>query len=121
AVCSTSGMVSNPTNILSGQPTTLAGAGAQIVLDFGKEVGGILSLQFAGASGTPTLGVAFTESSLHVGPNSDNTAGGSNSDGALGVSVAGPMSWTSDGKYLRGGFRYVTVFMKSAGSVDITG
>src|SRR5579859_6200560 len=121
AVLSTSGSVSNPTAVLSGKPTTLAGTGAQIVLDFGKEVGGILSLQFGGASGNPTLGVAFSESSLHVGPNSDNSAGGSNSDGALAVSVGGAMSWTSASKYLRGGFRYVTLFMTSAGSVDVRG
>jgi hypothetical protein len=121
AVFSTSGAVTNPNNVLSGQATTLAGAGAQIVLDFGKEVGGILSLEFTNASGSQTLGAAFSESSLYVGPNSDNSAGGGSSDGALAVSVAGPSSWTSDSKYLRGGFRYVTLFMTSSGSVDVSG
>src|SRR5258708_9973472 len=121
AVLSTKGSVTNPNDVLSGKTTTLSGAGAQIVLDFGQEVGGILSLQFAGASGNPSLGVAFSESALHVGPNSDNSAGGSNSDGALAVSVAGAMSWTSAGKYLRGGFRYVTLFFTSAGSIHLQG
>src|SRR5205807_10618515 len=50
AVFSTTGAVSNPNDVLSGRPTTLAGAGTQIVLDFGKEVGGILALEFANAS-----------------------------------------------------------------------
>jgi Bacterial alpha-L-rhamnosidase 6 hairpin glycosidase domain len=120
AVFSTAGAVSNPNNVLSGKPTTLAGAGAQIVLDFGKEVGGILSLEFAGAAGNPTLGAAFSESSLYVGPNSDNSAGGGSSDGALALSVAGPMSWTSESKHLRGGFRYLTLFV-NGGSIDVTG
>jgi hypothetical protein len=121
AVFSSSGSVTDPANVLSNKPTTLTGAGAQLVLDFGKEVGGILSLEFASASGNESLGVAFSESSLYVGPNSDNSAGGSASDGALAVSVTGPGSWTSEAKHLRGGFRYLTLFMKSSGSVDISG
>jgi hypothetical protein len=120
AVHSSSGAVTHPMNVLTHQPTTLSGAGAQLVLDFGKEVGGILSVEFGASSGSELLGVAFSESSLYVGPNSDNTAGGGASDGALEISVSGP-SWTSEAKHLRGGFRYATLFMKSAGSVDITG
>ncbi|HEX4458205.1 MAG TPA: alpha-L-rhamnosidase, partial [Polyangia bacterium] len=121
AVLSTSGSVTNPTNVLSGKATTLSGSGAQIVLDFGKEVGGIVSLAFSSATANSTLGVAFSESSLYVGPNSDNSAGGGNSDGAIPVAVSGPSSWTSDAKYLRGGFRYLTVFLTSAGPVDLSG
>src|SRR3954468_11722291 len=52
AVYSTSGQVTDPANVLTGKVTRLTGAGAQIVLDFGKEVGGVLSLQFSGASDT---------------------------------------------------------------------
>lgn len=122
AVLSTSGTVNNPNNVLSGQATTLSGAGAQIVLDFGKEVGGILSISFASSSGAQTVGVAFSESSLYVGPNSDNSNGSSStSDGALSVAVGGASSWTSDPMYLRGGFRYATIVLTSSGSVDING
>src|SRR5207237_531660 len=119
---SSSGSVTDPTNMLTGNATRLSGVGAQVVLDFGKEVGGILSLEFASASdANQQVGAAFSESSLYVGPNSDNSAGGGNSDGALAVPVAGASSWTSDAKYLRGGFRYLTLFLKSGGSVDIKG
>jgi hypothetical protein len=122
AVFSSSGSVTDPTNVLAGNTTKLSGLGAQIVLDFGKEVGGVLSLDFAGASdANQSLGAAFTESSLYVGPNSDNSAGGGNSDGALAVPVTGPSSWTSARKYLRGGFRYLTLFLTSSGSVDLRG
>jgi len=119
-VFSSSGSVTNPKNVLTGKATTLAGKGTQIVLDFGKEVGGILSLQLSAASGNQSVGVAFSESSLYVGPNSDNSAGGGSPDGALSVAVAGATSWTSETKSLRGGFRYVTIFMQSTGSVDLT-
>src|SRR5688572_12522381 len=51
AVFSTSGSVTNPASLLSNVPATLAGAGAQIVLDFGVEVGGILSIEFGNTTG----------------------------------------------------------------------
>lgn len=120
AVLSSSGTVSNPKNVLTGKPTTLAGKGAQVVLDFGKEVGGILSLELVAASGAQSVGVAFSESSLYVGPNSDNSAGGGQPDGALSVAVTGATAWTSEAKFLRGGFRYVTIFMQSTGAVDLS-
>ncbi len=124
AVLSTSGSVTNPTSVLGGGTTTLTGAGAQIVFDFGKEVGGILSLAFASASdANQTLGAAFTESSLYVGQNSDNSGGGGAPDGAIAVAVAGsgPSSWTSAPQFLRGGFRYLTLFLTSSGSVSLSG
>ena len=47
-----------------------------VVLDFGKEVGGLVTLNFAGASGAgQQVGLAFTESSLYVGENSDASSG----------------------------------------------
>src|ERR1700760_590982 len=51
AIQSTSGSVSSPGNVLSGQSPRLSGANSAVVLDFGKEVGGTVTLNFAGASG----------------------------------------------------------------------
>jgi hypothetical protein len=113
--------VSNPNGLFSGSTTRLSGSGAQIILDFGKEVGGILSVDFAGSSdANQTIGLAFTESSLFVGRLSDrsNYIG---PDGALSASVRGPGNYVVPEKNLRGGFRYVTIFMNSAGWVDIIG
>src|SRR5687768_11100796 len=47
SVETTVGDVAAPAAVLDGQRTRLAGAGAAVTLDFGKEVGGIVSLHFA--------------------------------------------------------------------------
>jgi hypothetical protein len=82
-VYGTSGSVSNPTNVLSHQSTRLNGNSSAVTLDFGNEVGGIVTLNFSGASG------------------------------------AG--SWTMPTDKLRGGFRYLTLFLNSGGWVDVNG
>ena len=122
AIYTSSGAVSNPTNVLSGQATRLSGTGASLTLDFGKEVGGITTLTFAGSSdSSQAVGLAFSESSLYVGPNSDASNGGSGADGALSAAVTGAGTYTVPTAQLRGGFRYLTVFLTSAGWVDLSG
>ena len=116
----TSGTVTSPTNILSGQATRLTGNGSSVTLDFGKEVGGIVTLGFAGSSDAgQSIGLAFTESSQYVGKNSDASNGGGGADGAVYTTVAGTGSYTMPTDKLRGGFRYLTLFLNSGGWVDV--
>src|SRR5690242_10785277 len=62
AIEGTRGTVTAPQNVLSGASTRLSGAGSYVALDFGKEVGGLVTLRFAGASGAgQQVGLAFTE------------------------------------------------------------
>ena len=121
AVYSTSGSVSSPTSVLSGGTTRLSGNGAQLVLDFGKEVGGITSLNFAGASAAnQQLTLSFSETVRFIGPDSD----GSNvngPDGHLIASTGGPGSYTVPTDKQRGGFRYLTLTMATNGWIDLNG
>ncbi|MFF7197346.1 trehalase family glycosidase [Streptomyces sp. NPDC008079] len=126
AVKGTSGSVTSPGNVLSGASTRISGTNAYLVLDFGKEVGGLVTLRFAGASGSgQRVGLAFSESSLYVGPVSDLSSGtvysGSGTDGALTATVDGAGTYTMPTDKLRGGFRYLTVFMGTSGWVDLNG
>lgn len=122
AIYATKGLVSNAAGVLRGDSTRLDGSGAGITLDFGKEVGGILTLRLAGASDSKQrVGIAFTESSLFVGPESDSSSGAARPDGAVYVNVTGAGSYTLPEDELRGGFRYVTIFLDSAGWVDLAG
>jgi hypothetical protein len=126
AIQGTSGSVTSPQNVLSGQSTRISGAHSRIVLDFGKEVAGQVTLKFAGASGAgQQLGLAFSESSLYVGENSDLSSGTANSgtgtDGALAVRVDGAGSYSMPADKLRGGFRYLTVFLSTSGWIDVNG
>ena len=119
-VTQTTGDVSNATAVLRGRQTTLSGAGASVTLDFGKEVGGLISLRFTGANTSgQQLGLAFSESSQYIGPDSDSSNGGSGSDGAIYASVAPNTSWTMPDASLRGGFRYLTLFADTAGPISL--
>ncbi len=122
AVRSTLGTVNAPQNVLSGADTRLSGAGSGVVLDFGKEVGGLVTLAFHATSDAgQQVGLAFSESSLYTGTSSDASNGGSGADGALTAAAPAQGSYTMPAASLRGGFRYLTIFMRSSGWVDLSG
>ncbi|KAJ5748250.1 uncharacterized protein N7511_009946 [Penicillium nucicola] len=90
---------------------TLQGNGSLIVFDFGIEVGGIVHLEYE-STGSGALGIAFTEAKNWIGEWSDSSSALYH-DGALyaNFSSAGKGSYDMPDKYLRGGFRYLTVFL----------
>ena len=93
AVQRVSGGVSSSDRILTGGTATIKGMGSYIVLDFGKEVGGITSLQFGAASDSAqSVFLAFSESVLYTGPQSDLSVGG-HPEGSLSANV------TANGTY----------------------
>ncbi|KAF5019944.1 hypothetical protein F66182_8041 [Fusarium sp. NRRL 66182] len=87
-----------------------------LVFDFGIEVGGIVSIDYQLVKGDKAvLGLAFTEAKNYIGRVSDNSNGGSAADGALlyNVTSAGLQTYTMPDAKLRGGFRYLTLFLSS--------
>ncbi|KAI1848837.1 hypothetical protein JX266_005265 [Neoarthrinium moseri] len=93
----------------------LDGNGAQAVLDFGREVGGITSLRYA-INGTGQLGLAWSESKNYIGKMSDSSNGLNGYDHPDGHLIVNFTS-SSSGFYevpleqMRGGFRYLTLFL----------
>jgi hypothetical protein len=120
SVQGTSGSVANPQNVLTGAPTRLSGTNSSITLDFGKEVGGIATLSFGATSGGQRVGLAFSESSLYVGRASDASSG-DKPDGAIFGDATANGTYVMPAARLRGGFRYLTVFVSTSGWVDLTG
>ena len=115
------GGVSSPDQILSGGTTTIKGMGSYIVLDLGKEVGGITSLQFGAVSDSAqSVFLAFSESVLYTGPQSDLSVGQA-PDGSLSANVTANGTYSVPPEKLRGGFRYLTVGLQTSGSVELTG
>lgn len=94
------------------------------VFDFGLEVGGILSFDYAltGNLTNASIGLAFTEAKDYIGRKSDNSNGGQGQDNALLYAL----NTTRDGAYvmpdisLRGGFRYLTVFLLASSDTSLT-
>lgn len=94
------------------------------VFDFGLEVGGILSFDysFSGDITNASIGLAFTEAKDFIGRKSDNSNGGTGPDNALLFALKG----TREGHYtmpdvsLRGGFRYLTIFVVGKTGAAVT-
>lgn len=94
------------------------------VFDFGREVGGIISFDYAltGNNVNASIGLAFTEAKDYIGRKSDNSNGGTGPDGAL-LYV---LNSTCTGSYimpdsrLRGGFRYLTIFLLANPDAKLT-
>jgi len=121
AVYTTAGTVTDPSNVLAGNATRISGGNSAITLDFGKEVGGLVTLSFGSTSdSSQSVGLAFSESSLNAGTSSDLSNGGSVADGAIYGAAPANGTYTMPTARLRGGFRYLTVFLKSSGWVDLT-
>jgi hypothetical protein len=115
-----------------------------VIIDFGQEVAGKVQVRVTGASATrPVLHACFSESraemALSPGQNSGEAAYAPGCDTAnIWNGYPGqPYTWDSDSHtlplagatlpatltdpQLRGGFRYLTLFLSSPGSVDIGG
>ncbi|KAF8586716.1 glycoside hydrolase family 78 protein [Ramaria rubella] len=129
AVKTTHGSVSDAANLV-GRPKERAGAGVTtlsegswIALDFGKEVGGLITLSLSPSPNT-SLSLAFTESPLFIGPISDDSSfpsANQSYDGALSLPVPLPVGpWTMPAEKLRGGFRYLTVVAGEGGEVKVS-
>ncbi|CAG8304352.1 unnamed protein product [Penicillium salamii] len=107
------------TDSLHPYKASLHGNGSTIVFDFGLEVGGIVHLNYT-STGKADLGLAFTEAKTWIGEWSDSSSALYH-DGALyaNISSSGTGSYVMPDKYLRGGFRYLTVFLITGDSVDV--
>ncbi|MDP9036851.1 MAG: hypothetical protein M3O50_18795 [Myxococcota bacterium] len=106
-----------------GLPARLSGANSGITFDFGREVAGIATLRFGAASDAmQSLALAFTESPQYIGPTSDMSIGPLTAvDGALPVAVVPSGTYVMPTNKLRGGFRYMSAYLGTAGWVDLTG
>lgn len=107
---------------------TFKGNSSLFVFDFGIEVGGIVHLDYISSGGPGAIGLAFTEAKDWVGEWSDGSNGAflgpDSSDGAIyaNFTTAGNHSYVMPDLSLRGGFRYLTLFLiiNGTGSVSIT-
>ncbi|KAF9871875.1 alpha-l-rhamnosidase [Colletotrichum karsti] len=99
-------------------PVELSSQSEGLVFDFGVEVGGIITVDYElSGSSNATLGLAFTEAKTYIGRKSDNSNGGTGADGALNFNISrGSGSYVMPDGKLRGGFRYLTLFLTSSAS-----
>ncbi|THY97771.1 Six-hairpin glycosidase [Aureobasidium pullulans] len=116
------------TSVISAWPGSahIAGNGSALVFDFGKEVGGLATITYT-AQGSGALGLAFSEANNYIGLWSDSSNGKfapGGGDGAIydNFTTAGNHTYTMDKAHLRGGFRYLTLFLitnETSSAIDI--
>ena len=101
-------------------PNKLERNGSALVFDFGLEVGGIVSLEYTVTGNNKgAVGLAFTEAKNWIGEWSDSSNGAfKGPDGAIYSNFTGPgsVSYTMPDEKLRGGFRYLTLFLIAPGA-----
>lgn len=119
-------------SIISAYPSKkpLSGNSSALVFDFGIEVGGIVSIGYQTTGGSGSMGLAFTEAKDYIGLQSDSSNGkfalGTGDfacgDGALysDFDAAGNHSYEMEDKKMRGGFRYLTVFLLTEANATTT-
>ncbi|KAI0973272.1 glycoside hydrolase family 78 protein [Xylaria arbuscula] len=100
---------------------TISSNDSGVYLDFGKEVGGIITIEYSVSSvvQSGSLGLAFSEAKNWVGRDSDSSNGNyARPDGALysTFSHTGNFSYVMPLENLRGGFRYLTLFLLGDGA-----
>lgn len=109
-------------SIQSNYPGTaiLNSTSSLLVFDFGKEVGGIVTVNYT-AKGSGTLGLAFTEARNWTGSASDSSNGAFGPDGSLTATIATDTegSYTVPDAQLRGGFRYLSLFAATSDAIEI--
>jgi hypothetical protein len=100
----------------------LVGNGSILVFDFGIEVGGLATLDFI-STGPGAIGIAFTEAKNWIGEWSGNSNGKfQGPDGAIygNFTSTGNQTYVMPENRLRGGFRYMSVFLVTNGSTSVS-
>lgn len=122
----------------AGTSSDLNGQGSSITFDFGKEVGGYVTLGLGPATmGGGNLGLTYSESSTDISAShSDASNGGTNNEppdeypanpgqpidtASVAPTVPGASTQPTAASQLRGGFRYLTVTDEGPGTIDLQG
>jgi hypothetical protein len=119
--------VQNPdallTNVQGGTGANFTGVNSTITLDFGRNIAGTVGFEIQSVLGSDEyIGFSFTESSLWISPYQCDSAsnGPANFDGPLWFSIPSTGKYAADKAHQRGGFRYLSIWHNSTGSVVLS-
>ncbi|MGQ7889113.1 alpha-L-rhamnosidase-related protein [Paenibacillus sp. WC2504] len=125
-VVSISGDVTNPQALVNSGTgvTTLTmlpgGPNPTIIMDYGKDVGGVPKFQVTAATGSPTLQAGYSESEKFISPTGDGGSPWASGDPKRydTYTITGPGTVTN--QYIQGGQRYEEITLTSPGSVSLS-
>jgi alpha-L-rhamnosidase len=122
AVTSTAGTVSGAQNLLCGGTgtATLTSSGSAIVLDYGKDVGGIPFFTVTAETGSPQLKAGYSESLRYLTVNGDGGAPWGEGDTSRSDTYTVTGAGTITNRFTQGGERYEEISLASAGSLTLS-
>ncbi|KAK0200591.1 Six-hairpin glycosidase [Desarmillaria ectypa] len=119
------GSVPGARNLVGNSGSATLSPNSWFTLDFGIEVGGLVSLNFDAVDNTSSVSLSFTESPVFVNPltsdDSSDPTPAMDYDGVFTISA--PLSkgyWTQPSYSLRGGYRYLTIASHSETVLEIS-
>jgi len=115
------GDVGNPTGVGNGSVTVFNGTNSSIILDFGQNVAGTVQFDVSSVSGSSEyVGISFSESSLWTSPYMCDSGTSALRDSPLWFSIPTTGSYAASKERQRGGFRYLSVWHNSTGSLSLS-
>jgi len=137
SVYNTSGTVTDQGTVLNGATDgslTLTDEGSSVSYDFGKNIAGWVSVFVTETEGEHNLTVGFSESSTYVSYDRGDTSASvcdvsrallrnfsdSLQPDVLSFAVNTAGNYTASFEYQRGGFRYLTLSLRDAGTIKIS-
>ncbi|KAJ7466205.1 Six-hairpin glycosidase [Mycena galericulata] len=121
----TEGTVAKANALVNNAGSATLSPGAWVTLDFGVEVGGLISLNFDTVAENSSIALSFTESPEFIRPTAsdDSTTPDATTtyDGVL--NVPAPLAtgyWTQPAFALRGGFRFLTLVSTGMAAVTLS-
>ena len=93
------------------------GQGSNVTYDFGRNIGGLVSVRVNSSSSSPgsRIGVTFSESSMWAAGIASDATGDQELDVALWFTVAGDQEWyNASQEFDRGAFRYLSLITPEA-------
>lgn len=114
------GDVTNPNGVGNGSATQFNGVNSSIIFDFGRNIAGSVQFDVSSLSGDGQfLGFSFSESSLWVSPYECDSGTAALRDSPLWFSVPATGRYAADKTHQRGGFRYMSIWHNSTGSLEL--
>ncbi|KAJ6555942.1 Six-hairpin glycosidase [Mycena capillaripes] len=126
AIREVEGTVTNPQGLVNNAGSaTFTGQGTWLTLDFGVEVGGLISLNFDSVGANSSIALSFTESPSFIRPTAsdDSSFPDESTTWDTILNVPAPLLrgfWTQPAFALRGGFRFLTIVSTAPQPVTIS-
>lgn len=114
------GIVTNSQSLVSSKNgSAILTGNSCITLDYGKNIGGVVSLSIGSVSSPAILGLTFAESNLWINRAASDANSDAGLDSPLWLPVDGLGTYSVAREFDRGAFRYLSIVSNSSAAVEV--